>query len=346
MADAITIRANGYHEMAAAEGVAIWWESEGRKAQRLNGTEDLERMLELAGLDWEYEPRPVRYGVINEQGQRIAKAFPGRVILVRSDTQQGLSDVSTRFQIRQPREIVGFFDSLIKAGGFKMNSLGSLHGGVKVWAQASIADAEIVPGDVQQSHLLLADACDGSMKTIATFVNTSVVCANTLGFALGEKGARSVQVSHRSVFDAKDVKAQLGLAVGAFDLFIKRAREMARFDISPEDQRLFFATLLGADYSLEAVTGPNRNKVAVENDKITEGAKFQSFMASLSDAGGALLKGREGTLWGTVNAVTHAIDHKSRARSADNRIDSALFGTGADLKAAAFDKALAMLTAA
>ena len=338
MADAITVRKDGFHEMAAAEGVAIWWERDGRKAQRLDGTEDTDGIVRKAGLDWEYVSQPVRYVTVRD-GQRMYAKFDGRVILVRSDNDIGLSDVSTRFKVRQPREMVEFFEELIRKAGFKMNSVGSLHGGLKVWAQADVADGTIVPGDVQKTRLLIADACDGSMMTTAKFVNESVVCANTLAIGLGETG-HQVRVSHRSVFDPAEVKRRLGVAVGAFDVFMRDAREMAKRPMSPDDVSLFLSQLLGAHSVVTTA------KQAEENAKILNGWKFSTMADSMLNAPGQTLSSRKNTLWGVVNAVTHAVDHKARAASSDNRVDSALFGAGADLKSAAWDRAMAVLAEA
>ncbi|MDD1847312.1 DUF932 domain-containing protein, partial [Aeromonas veronii] len=46
------------------------------------------------------------------------------------------------------------------------------------------------------------------------------------------------------------------------------------------------------------------------------------------------------TAWGLVNAVTEYFDHHRRARSQDNRLDSAWFGQGAQLKSHALEQAL------
>ena len=55
---------------------------------------------------------------------------------------------------------------------------------------------------------------------------------------------------------------------------------------------------------------------------------------------GADIPGVQGTRWGMLNAVTELIDHE-RGRSANTRIESAWFGTGATIK----QKALELLTA-
>ena len=57
---------------------------------------------------------------------------------------------------------------------------------------------------------------------------------------------------------------------------------------------------------------------------------------------GAELASAKGTAWGLVNAVTEYVDHQRRARSTDNRLDSAWFGVGAQIKQRALDQALLM----
>ena len=48
----------------------------------------------------------------------------------------------------------------------------------------------------------------------------------------------------------------------------------------------------------------------------------------------------KGTAWGLLNSVTELVDHERRARSVDNRLNSAWFGLGAAVKQRAFEEAL------
>jgi hypothetical protein len=57
---------------------------------------------------------------------------------------------------------------------------------------------------------------------------------------------------------------------------------------------------------------------------------------------GSKLTSANGTAWGLVNGVTEYVDSLRRARSQDNRLDSAWFGTGAALKQKGFEAALAL----
>lgn len=49
------------------------------------------------------------------------------------------------------------------------------------------------------------------------------------------------------------------------------------------------------------------------------------------------------TAWGLVNAVTKYVIHHRRARSQDNRLDSAWFGLCAQLKSQAMNQARPLL---
>ena len=55
---------------------------------------------------------------------------------------------------------------------------------------------------------------------------------------------------------------------------------------------------------------------------------------------GADMTGTRETAWRWFNSVTQYVDHSSRARTADTRIDSAWFGAGAELKVKALELAL------
>jgi hypothetical protein len=57
---------------------------------------------------------------------------------------------------------------------------------------------------------------------------------------------------------------------------------------------------------------------------------------------GSDLASANGTAFGLLNAVTEFVDHERKARSVDNRLDSAWFGQGASIKQKALEQALLM----
>ncbi|MEJ1959752.1 MAG: DUF932 domain-containing protein [Nitrosomonadales bacterium] len=57
---------------------------------------------------------------------------------------------------------------------------------------------------------------------------------------------------------------------------------------------------------------------------------------------GSELASAKGTVWGLLNGVTEYVDTHRRAKSQDNRLDSAWFGQGAQIKQRALEQAIAL----
>lgn len=335
MAHALSIRENGKVEFAFTGDRSAIWHSLGNV---IPDDATPEQWKVAAGMDWSIQRSKVRFVPSLGADPTVWDDYH---VLLRSDTKAPLAVVSDSFKVVQPGEVIDFFHDLIDAAGFKMTTAGVLHGGRKFWAQADIGDGDdVVRGDFVGARLLLATACDGSMNTIAKGVSERVVCANTLGFAMSEKGGSIVRVSHRSEFNADRVKEQLGLAPAGFARFIKQARELSKLEVSPPAAKQFVLTLLGG-VPVETVAAD-----AERNEKVRESSGYKTILALFEGQGrGSSLPGVRGTAWGLVNGVTEYVDHFQRARSSDNKFDSSQFGAGDELKTKAFDKAVELLAA-
>lgn len=323
MAHAITQRANGFNEMAYVGNKP--WHGLG---QELREGATIEEWVVAAGMDWKVQRSKVRYATGAGQGAADFAEWPDFHVLMRSDTKAPLGLVSDGFKVVQPHATLEFFRDLVEVAGFKLETAGTLHGGRKFWALASIgAEDRIVGRDLVKGKLMLATACDGTMNTIAKNVAERVVCANTLAIALGERGAPEVRVSHRSTFDAAAVKAQLGVAVGSFERFIVDARRLAARVVSGAEANATIAGALGFDDADAAVDNRAYRKIL---------ALFQG------EGRGSREAGVRGTAWGLVNATTEYVDHHVQSRSLDNRLDAAWFGRGDALKRDVMQRALAL----
>lgn len=341
MAHAITVRANGKAEMAYTGKKP--WHSLG---QELPEGQSIEQWQEKAGMDWKVQRSKVRFATSHE-AQDFAE-WPEQHVLMRSDSKAPLAIVSDRFEIVQPAEILEFFRDLTAAAGFKLSTAGTLHGGRKFWALASIGEREnIVGDDLVQGNLLLATATDGTMKTVAKNVAERVVCANTLAIALGEKGAKSVAVSHRSEFSAATVKAQLGATVRNFHTFIGQARELAQRQVSSMEAQAFVSKLLGETEGAQDLGGLLNKPARLDAEQTAKHSRgYQIILDLFSGQGiGSHMAGVKGTAWGLVNSVTEYADRHARAVSEGNRIDSAWFGAGDLLKQQAMEQARTLIRA-
>lgn len=304
--------------------------------------------IRAAGLDYNVLERPIGWLtpyqeeiLANVETDTPAKkalypkhiALEGRKALIRDDTNDCLSIVSNRYKPIQPREIIYFFDSLVKDEGFKIHTAGALADGKRIWALAETGK-EFSLGlnglDRIAAYLLLTTSYDGSSATTAQFTSIRVVCNNTLNFSLtrGENQTTGiVRVPHTTEFISADVKGQLGLTEGWVQ-FQDNVIQLADYKVSKRQAVEFFLELLG-----------------VTDEDAAAGKQLQSVKKLLSfyeSAPGAQYRSSKNTTWGLVNAVSYFTDHGRRAQNNGTRFNSAAFGEGAALKRKAFDKALAL----
>lgn len=294
---------------------------------QLTEQQPIDVWLHEAGMNWTIEQSDVLFNV-SQDGMHI-RIHRDAKVLYRSDTLAPLSVVSPRYKVVQPHEVLHFYNDLVHAGGFELETAGVLKGGKKLWALAKTGQETLVrSGDRVKAYLLLATSCDGTLCTTAQFTSVRVVCNNTLQIAVGDN-LGAVKVPHSTVFDPLAVKDALGLGLSDWDVFMRNIKALSQRPISPEEARQYFADVLDEPMPVEDAT-PSK--------------AMQQLHALYSGAGmGSMLTGTRGTAWGLVNAVTEYVDHHRRARSSDYRLDSAWFGQGATLKQRAINKSLILL---
>ena len=302
--------------------------------ERLPVGQSVDVWLRAAGMDWTIEETPVRY--LNEQKHHLGEmlTFPDHKVLYRSDTKAPLSVMSQRYQIVQPRDVLNFYRDLTEFNDFELETAGILKGGRKFWALARTGQSTTLKGgDVVNGYLLLATSCDGSMATTATPTSVRVVCNNTLSLAMN--GAQqAIRVPHSTRFDELEVKRQLGLGIARWDDFMDHLQALSTRKVKSHEAMSYFLNVLCA-----ADEQPSQRSSGLSSERA-----LKSAMTLYEGQGrGAELASANGTAWGLVNAVTEYVDHQRRARSTDNRLDSAWFGVGAQIKQKALDQALQMV---
>ena len=202
--------------------------------------------------------------------------------------------------------------------------------GAKPTGAFSLREGRIVIGTFEvngrddgiATHLLLADAFDGSQKLCVGTTSVRVVCANTLAMSLSSDGAGMAQLRHSSSINDKvaalsrEIEVSLKAGIRVRDLFrqatdvkLSRERAQAAFDAlfpsAPED----------------AAPGI---KTRAENAR----DEARSAMALPINYAGPNLA----SLW---NAATYLVDRRAdgsaRAlRSGGDSLDSMIFGTRGD----------------
>jgi phage/plasmid-like protein (TIGR03299 family) len=305
---------NGMTEMAYI-GDAPWH----GLGQQLQAGASIETWQQQAGMEWLIKRSRVRFG-----DPTNPQVMDDQHVLFRSDTKAPLGIVSDRYQIVQPPEVLEFFRDLVADGGFDLHTAGTMFGGKRFWALASINESAVITGtDKVDGYLLLTTSCDGSLATTAKFTTVRVVCNNTLSMSLSSKNKRDIAIRHSTKFEFDRTKQALGVATGLFAEFTRASRSLASHPITFEEA-MSLTNRLCVDNNLSA------------KDDVTKSKGYASIM-TLFEQG----KGNNGeTLWDWINGVTEYVDHVQRASSDSHKLSNSWYGKGDALKTAAMELAL------
>lgn len=333
MADAITKNIiSGKHEMAWTGETP--WHGLGQNLQEGASIED---WASAAGMEWEVKRSNIFYDAERKDGALIE--VTDRNVLYRSDSKNFLGTVSDQYKIVQPREVLEFFRDLTEQSGFKMETAGTLFDGKRFWALARAGKEAFVADkrDIVKPYLLLSTSCDGSLATEGRLTSIRVVCNNTLQMARGESGAKKSRIRHKTTFDMGVMKNALGIdvATNAFDETMEQFRKLAAVKLDKDIMETMTLGLFKKD--AEEMDAGEREKAL--------GLRGPSLIMQLAqgEAQGSNFRGAHDTAWAWLNSVTQFIDHGRESKALDRKLDRAWWGSGARIKDAAFDMALALL---
>ncbi len=304
---------------AAVETMAyvgeVPWHGLGNQVEE--GT-DLDDFRRSAGLDWEVQKTPVLYG-------NGLHTFKNKFVLNRTTDNKPYAVVTNRYKPVQPKEIFEFFRELLDLHGMKMHTAGALNDGGKIWALATTGDSAFIRGlDQVKAHLLLCTSYDLTLSTTAQFVSERVVCNNTLNVALKESGGGRIVIPHMSDFNADAVKEKMGIGKEQWSAFTSSLEILAKLRVDTTKASQVMRNVFKIpDVAVEGT--PNMSHVCNIINLFTQ-ERFK----------GADLAGQ--TAWGLLNATTEYVDWHKRARNQNNRINSAWFGEGANIKDATFNE--------
>jgi len=321
MAHELTIRADGYTEMAFVG--ATPWHGLG---QALEQNATIEQWRVAAGMDWNIESAPVHYLPHGFYGD-LSK-FPKQNVLYRSDNSEPLSIVSDRYQIVQPADVLEFFRDLVEESGFRLHTAGTLFGGKRLWALAETGKfGEVCDGDGVGGFLLLSTSADKSLATTARFTSVRVVCNNTLSLSM-QDNSNCVSFTHARKFDHELMKSKLGAAVASFDGFMEMAKHLERQRITTTQADNFIKRIL---FTADQLQEPNFN--------LEKNRPYNKILDLFKgEAKGAELVGD--SKWALLNSVTEYFDHHHPSRTDDARLNNTWFGNGDTIK----NRAVAVLT--
>jgi phage/plasmid-like protein (TIGR03299 family) len=259
-----------------------------------------------------------------------------RKAVVRTDSKEVLGVVGNSYQPIQNHQCFGFLDSVVADGQINYHTAGALGSGERIWMLAKLPKTIRITGsdDITEQFLLLSNSHNGGSSLRVFFTPIRVVCANTLGAAERRGRKQGVSIHHRGDLNvAKVGEAQkiLGLASRFYDDLESKINHLANVSLTNAQLESYFKQL----YPDPIETKSNRTKnVRAELTRLFEEGLGQDIPQIRHSA------------WAAFNAVTEYIDHhrstrgKSESDIRSNRLKSAWFGSGAQMKCRAWDLAM------
>jgi len=302
-----------------------------------------EEMIRAAGLDWEVELRPAPGA--REINKRHEFSRYEVVRLPRPRRREGevlLGVVSRRYKPLQNVEAFQFFDSVVGDTSASAGATGARHQdkayfetagalgeGERIWVMAKMPGAmEVVRGDDCFKYLLLSNTHTGEGSVTVKFTAVRVVCQNTLIMAMKD-GQKAYRVRHSKMMQFRLEELSKFLAVT--QQVYQEAEELFKWLAKTQmiENRL--------DHYLEAVLP--RSEAQEKSGKRPQRWEFvKGLFESRQDL---QMPGVQGTLWGAFNAITRFEDYKQprQHEQADQRLERTWFGSGAEIKLKALEKA-------
>lgn len=249
--------------------------------------------IELAGLNWKVESKPV----FNENNEVI----PGFIANTRNTDGKVFGIVSNRYNIVQNEDAFSFTDSLI-GEGVRYETAGSLREGKTVWLLAKLPERYIL-GDKIDPYICFTNSHDGFGAVKVCMTPIRVVCNNTLNFALN---SASRMWSTRHIGDMQTKLQEAKITLFHADEYMKElnntAEVLADKKVTEAEMEAIFDTI----YPIKE-DDSNRKKNNVLDLK-------ENFFRCYNMEDIAQFKG---TAWGVVNAATDLVAHVAPARMTD-----------------------------
>lgn len=296
---------------------------------RLEAPATAREAIQAAGLDYE-----VALADLTTTG---GIPVTSRKAVIRTDTDDVLGVVGDRYRPIQNAECFAFLDSVVADGALRYHTAGAFRKGEKIWMLAKLPGHIRVrySDDITEKYLLLSNSHDGSSALRAFFTSIRVVCANTLTMADREGRGEGISIRHLGNLTTKIRQARevLGIAARYFDDLDGQFDFLARHYPNYAQVSGFFKTLVPDPEEGNPTRARNTRD---ELFRLFEGGRGQDIPEIKS------------TSYAAFHAVIEYVDHfrPTRAKTefdrASNRLESAWFGSGSQLKRKALQLALEM----
>jgi len=278
-----------------------------------------EEAIKLANLDYQVEKGDVRFS----DSEGVSYPISGYYATYRTDTQDYLGMVKSRYEIVQNKDAFAFFDAIIDSGEAIFETAGALGNGERIFLCAKLPDDFMVGNEKIEKYIMLTNSHDGSSSIIAGMTNVRIVCNNTLQAALKDL-ENKVSINHKGGAKEKIKEASrlMGIASKYSHEVGNIFNKMVDYKMDEESYRRFFHDVLKPEYL--KVNNAEEQKEASTRLKNMVEATTQFAMTHPTQT----TNETNGTLWGAYNGVSGYFNYIKPYRSDEDKFTSQLFGSG------------------
>lgn len=240
----------------------------------------------------------------------------------KSHPDRWLGNVGGRFNATSPDKWRELVVAAVEAGA-KPTGAFSLRGGSRVLATFQVGESNGL-----RSHLVMADAFDGSMKLTCGFTSIRVVCANTLSAAMSTDGKKMQGLRHTSTINEKI--ESLGYSIGEA---IKTGQAVKELYLQAEETRLNKDEAEELLFMLfpEPGDGHKSAKARLSAKTRAENKRKEALRAAALPINRVGELGTAATIWNAATfLVDRNVDGSFRSTRGGDRLDSMLFGARAE----------------
>jgi phage/plasmid-like protein (TIGR03299 family) len=198
------------------------------------GITDIDRVLRLAGIDYEVDLRPVLY---QPQHGAPARMLDDQFVTVRADTGAGLGCVGKRYEVIQNRQAFEFLQDLVDSYDVIWESAGALREGRKVFVSMRLPDTVTIDANGVSDEIVpfvvAINSHDGSSLFQVVVTPWRPVCGNTERFAVRDAHTRwGVRHTRNARDRIEQARRTLGLSVDYYRKFAAEQQLLAETELA------------------------------------------------------------------------------------------------------------------
>lgn len=301
--------------------------------QVVDGAMTAEEAIKLANLDYTVEKANVYMKTQDENDVQV----DGYYSTYRTDTNQYLGMVKSRYEVVQNKDAFSFFDSIIDSGEAIFETAGALGNGERIFLSAKLPDDFVIGTEKIEKYIMLTNSHNATSSVVAGLTNVRVVCNNTLQAALNGL-ENKVSISH--IIGAKDKIKEAYKVMGIaskYNLQVEQMfNQMLDVKMSEGDMATYFTKVLKPDYiSIDGLTQQEMSTRLQNAVDMTLDFAYNHPTQKTVEA--------TGTLWGAYNAISGVYNYGKKYKNSEDKFNQQFFGTANKKMLKSFDEAMVLV---